>query len=256
MSNTVLSLKTQAANPGPESGRRRKIERSQWPEIVARRNEGASQARIAEEYGVSQGTISQILKQAAAGNEAEAASDAGADADSEAPPAGVDGAPANDRQQPDPTPAADPAPAAERDHSTPLADRLREAAGRCADLLASGTASEEDVARAAHEVRRALAAAEIGTAKRASPPAPVQRTQSAEPSGPETADEHFGRIKFFKPEKGFGFILPDDGGKDVFLGKDTAEAAGLEDLSEGDRVAYQPGPGSKGTEAKTVRLAS
>jgi cold shock CspA family protein len=67
---------------------------------------------------------------------------------------------------------------------------------------------------------------------------------------------HTGRIKFFKPDKGFGFIIPDGGGEDVFLGKDTVAAAGLDRLSQGDRVAYEPGPGNKGIEAKSIRLAS
>jgi len=47
-----------------------------------------------------------------------------------------------------------------------------------------------------------------------------------------------GTVKFFNTAKGFGFIEPDDGGKDVFVHASALEAAGIRVLKEGDRVSF------------------
>lgn len=47
-----------------------------------------------------------------------------------------------------------------------------------------------------------------------------------------------GTVKWFNPEKGFGFIVPDDGGKDVFVHITAVEAAGLKTLDEGQKVEF------------------
>jgi len=47
-----------------------------------------------------------------------------------------------------------------------------------------------------------------------------------------------GTVKWFNPEKGFGFIVPDDGGKDVFVHISAVEQAGLSTLNEGQKVEY------------------
>ena len=47
-----------------------------------------------------------------------------------------------------------------------------------------------------------------------------------------------GTVKFFNSEKGFGFIAPDEGGKDVFIHASALEAAGIRTLNEGDRVSF------------------
>jgi CspA family cold shock protein len=351
MSNNGLSSNAQPANgEGAAGPRKRKIDRSEWPTLLARRQAGATQAQIAHDYGVSQGTVSQILKRARAEAEGQTVSDLDAEAASEVdsaddprtaegttatPAVGADGggsghesgtagtaqvnAPANDAATPRRTlttrsrttaasassPAAastsaqSPAPA-ERTSSAadtawtdpadqpaagagdpgtrsgnPLADRLREATERCAQLV-DQKATSDTLSSAVHEVRRALAAIEIDAAKQNSPAA--QRPRQAQPSRPSQSasagapqpsytPEPFdpprrepgvdtgkaaGRVKFFKPEKGFGFIIPDDGGDDIFVGKDTVQAAGIDRLSEGDRVRYTPGPGAKGLEAKTI----
>lgn len=47
-----------------------------------------------------------------------------------------------------------------------------------------------------------------------------------------------GTVKWFNPEKGYGFIVPDDGGKDVFVHITAVEAAGLKTLDEGQKVEF------------------
>lgn len=48
-----------------------------------------------------------------------------------------------------------------------------------------------------------------------------------------------GTVKWFDPAKGFGFIQPEDGGKDVFVHISAVERAGMGTLSEGQRVSYE-----------------
>jgi len=47
-----------------------------------------------------------------------------------------------------------------------------------------------------------------------------------------------GRVKWFNGTKGFGFIQPDDGGKDVFVHVSAVEKAGMRGLNEGQKVQY------------------
>ena len=47
-----------------------------------------------------------------------------------------------------------------------------------------------------------------------------------------------GTVKFFNASRGFGFITPDDGGKDVFVHITAIQAAGMSDLREGQKVGY------------------
>ena len=386
MANSVPTLKNTNDMPANETRGRRKIDPSEWPNLLARREQGATQAEIAREYGVSQGTVSQILKRAredwkasapAASESGPANDDAGTGA-APAPATAASGAETTDaratltvsgdgafpatREAPAASePAAAPAPRAEgaaptmgaapanatpdggasagpsaavddnlartsapaasgdarpratpqrrvlttararpetpaasggaptasvrapaasggapaasaesrespasgsqagaegspgdggadlAESGNPLADRLRRAAADAAKLVDAQTAAGDQLGQAVHEVRRALAAIEIDAAKRQSA---VTRASQPEPEIDD--NEQFGRIKFFKPEKGFGFIIPDDGGDDVFLSSKTASAAGLDNLTQGDRVRFVPGPGSKGLEAKSI----
>ena len=48
-----------------------------------------------------------------------------------------------------------------------------------------------------------------------------------------------GTVKWFNATKGFGFIQPDDGGKDVFVHISAVERAGLRELNEGQKVAFE-----------------
>jgi cold shock protein len=48
-----------------------------------------------------------------------------------------------------------------------------------------------------------------------------------------------GTVKWFNGEKGFGFIQPDDGGKDVFVHISAVERAGMRGLNEGQKISYE-----------------
>lgn len=48
-----------------------------------------------------------------------------------------------------------------------------------------------------------------------------------------------GTVKWFNPTKGFGFIVPEDGGNDVFVHVSAVEAAGLKSLDEGQKVQFE-----------------
>ncbi|HEY1885203.1 MAG: cold-shock protein [Roseiarcus sp.] len=48
-----------------------------------------------------------------------------------------------------------------------------------------------------------------------------------------------GTVKWFNDQKGFGFIQPDDGSKDVFVHISAVERAGMRSLSEGQKVSYE-----------------
>jgi CspA family cold shock protein len=64
-------------------------------------------------------------------------------------------------------------------------------------------------------------------------------------------------VKFFNGAKGFGFITPDGGGKDVFVHATALEAAGIRALNEGDRVSFEleDDKRGRGKQAGQVKLA-
>ncbi|MEI9990965.1 MAG: cold-shock protein [Rhizomicrobium sp.] len=61
-----------------------------------------------------------------------------------------------------------------------------------------------------------------------------------------------GTVKFFNTAKGYGFIAPEGGGKDVFVHATAVEAAGLRSLNEGQKVSFDVQPDARG--AKAVNL--
>jgi cold shock protein len=58
-----------------------------------------------------------------------------------------------------------------------------------------------------------------------------------------------GTVKFFNTQKGFGFIAPDTGGKDVFVHISAVERAGLRGLNEGQKVSYDMEKDQRGRES-------
>ncbi|HEX6369762.1 MAG TPA: cold shock domain-containing protein [Longimicrobium sp.] len=62
-----------------------------------------------------------------------------------------------------------------------------------------------------------------------------------------------GVVEFFKDDKGFGFIRPDDGGKDVFVHHSSIQMDGFKSLKRGDRVEYEIQEDPKGPRASDVR---
>jgi cold shock CspA family protein len=79
--------------------------------------------------------------------------------------------------------------------------------------------------------------------------------RSAYPSAPrETGpvEDMTGVVKWYNPAKGFGFIAPDDGGRDVFVHRSALERARLADLQEGQRVQIGVTQGQKGREVATI----
>ncbi|GAA4895279.1 MULTISPECIES: cold-shock protein [Actinomycetospora] len=62
-----------------------------------------------------------------------------------------------------------------------------------------------------------------------------------------------GTVKWFNAEKGFGFIAPDDGSKDVFVHYSAIESGGYRSLEENQRVSLTVSQGQKGLQADSVR---
>jgi len=63
-----------------------------------------------------------------------------------------------------------------------------------------------------------------------------------------------GRVKFFDPARGFGFVVPDDGGQDIFVSVRQLERAGLQSLAPEQRVRLTIGAGRKGPIALSLKL--
>jgi CspA family cold shock protein len=63
-----------------------------------------------------------------------------------------------------------------------------------------------------------------------------------------------GTVKWFNDAKGYGFISPDGGGKDLFVHHSAIAGGGYKSLSEGAKVEFESAEGAKGPEAKNVQL--
>ena len=64
-----------------------------------------------------------------------------------------------------------------------------------------------------------------------------------------------GTVKWFNPTKGYGFIQPDDGGKDVFVHISAVQEAGLKSLNEGQKISYELADSKGKTSAVNLKAA-
>jgi len=66
-----------------------------------------------------------------------------------------------------------------------------------------------------------------------------------------------GTVKFFNHSKGFGFIAPEDGSKDIFVHITALERAGISSLDEGDKVSFdvEDDPKGRGKQVSSIQLA-
>jgi len=62
-----------------------------------------------------------------------------------------------------------------------------------------------------------------------------------------------GTVKWFNDAKGFGFITPDDGGKDIYAQPTEIQMSGFKSLKEGQKVEFEPTQGPKGPAAGKIR---
>jgi CspA family cold shock protein len=62
-----------------------------------------------------------------------------------------------------------------------------------------------------------------------------------------------GIVKFFNQTRGFGFITPDDGSKDVFVHISAVEQSGLTGLNEGQKVSFEIEPDARGPKAVSLQ---
>lgn len=64
-----------------------------------------------------------------------------------------------------------------------------------------------------------------------------------------------GTVKFFNVTKGFGFIAPDDGSKDVFVHISAVQRSGMDHLAEGQKVSFEVQPDARGPKAVNLQEA-
>jgi len=64
-----------------------------------------------------------------------------------------------------------------------------------------------------------------------------------------------GTVKFFNAAKGYGFVQPDGGGKDVFVHATAVQAAGMATLNEGQKISFEIQPDARGAKAVNLKKA-
>ena len=95
---------------------------------------------------------------------------------------------------------------------------------------------------------------DASTAAAPQPGMPSTLSGGRERLDPATASEIHGTVKWFNGQKGFGFVVAEDGGKDVFLHITVVDRAGIQALPEGQQVWMRVVKTQKGREAISVAL--
>jgi CspA family cold shock protein len=83
--------------------------------------------------------------------------------------------------------------------------------------------------------------------------APVDHALAASQPAGRRSNLAEGTVKWFNDEKGYGFITPKDGSKDLFVHYSNISGDGFKSLNEGQEVTFDAGEGRKGPEATNVR---
>ena len=95
---------------------------------------------------------------------------------------------------------------------------------------------------------------DASTATQEQPRRPRPERPAYHPSADRTTVEEIGTVKWYNANKGFGFIAPDRGGKDIFVHASVLERSGIMGLAEAQRVAVDVADGQKGPEAVGLRV--
>src|SRR5258705_3945981 len=83
---------------------------------------------------------------------------------------------------------------------------------------------------------------------------PFSTLRVSQCTNPEGKNMATGTVKWFNDDKGFGFITPDDSGKDLFVHHSAIQGSGFKSLAEGAKVSYDAEQGPKGPAAANVTV--
>jgi CspA family cold shock protein len=93
----------------------------------------------------------------------------------------------------------------------------------------------------------------LKTDARVFPASALRALRLAETSMTKGKSMTIGTVKFFNTAKGFGFISPEGGGKDVFVHASALEASGIRTLNEGQKVSFDVVPDARGAKAANLK---